>query len=105
MWSDAHAFDFANGDLAIESRVSHQVEARMAWTRPFGANSVQYGVDLGWQESSTIDLTLEGNNLSGATPGDEGYGRIFLGLKTGTGGMEIGYDSNKELRFTAGYNW
>ena len=105
VWSDGHDFDFADGDLSVDSRFSHQVEARLAWTRALEQSTLRYGVDLGWQDDGVLDLVLAGNSLSGSTPGEDGYGRVFLGMDFANGGFEVGYDSNEELSATASYSW
>ena len=105
IWQDAHSFAFQDGDLAIDSRITHQAEARMAWTRGLNDMVVRYGVVLGWQEAGDIDLTVAGNDLSATVPGEAVYGRAFLGMDFDIGSVEVGYDSNQTLTGTAQLTW
>jgi hypothetical protein len=101
----SHSFDFSAGDLAIDSRFTHQLEARVAWARVIEAGTVRYGLDLGYQSGDAISLTLAGQSLSASTPGDEAYGRVFAGMDFSNGTVEASYDNNNEVSLTASYSW
>jgi hypothetical protein len=101
----SHSFDFSAGDLAIDSRFTHQLEARVAWARVIEAGTVRYGLDLGYQSGDAISLTLAGQSLSASTPGDEAYGRVFAGMDFANGTVEASYDNNNELGLTGSYTW
>jgi hypothetical protein len=101
----SHSFDFSAGDLAIDSRFTHQLEARVAWARVIETGTVRYGLDLGYQSGDEIGLTLAGQSLSASTPGDEAYGRVFAGMDFANGTVEASYDNNNEVGLTGSYTW
>jgi hypothetical protein len=101
----SHSFDFSAGDLAIDSRFTHQLEARVSWARVIETGTVRYGLDLGYQSGDEIGLTLAGQSLSASTPGDEAYGRVFAGMDFANGTVEASYDNNNEVGLTGSYTW
>jgi hypothetical protein len=101
----SQSFGFASNDLAIDSRFTHQLEARVAWARMIEAGTVRYGLDLGYQSGDEIGLTLAGQSLSASTPGDEAYGRVFAGMDFANGTVEASYDNNNEVGLTGSYTW
>jgi hypothetical protein len=101
----SQSFGFASNDLAIDSRFTHQLEARVAWARMIEAGTVRYGLDLGYQSGDEIGLTLAGQSLSASTPGDEAYGRVFAGMDFANGAFEVAFDNNNEVSLTGAYTW
>ncbi len=105
VWYGGHSFGFRDNDLDVDGRLSHHLEARMAWTSATPYGNLRYGADLGWQSNSDLDVTLAGTGYSAGIPGDAAYGRAFIGLDLKNGGFELGYDSKNEMSVTGSYIW
>jgi hypothetical protein len=102
----SQSFDYeGEGDLEVESRITHQIEVRMAWARVIENSTIRYGFDLGYQGDDAMDLTLAGQNLSATTPGDAAYGRVFASMDFANATVEASYDNNNEFGLTGSYSW
>jgi hypothetical protein len=102
----SQSFDYeGEGDLEVESRITHQIEVRMAWARVIETGTIRYGFDLGYQSDDAMDLTLAGQNLSATTPGDAAYGRVFASMDFANATVEASYDNNNEFGLTGSYSW
>ena len=95
-YNSSHDFDFAEGDLTVEGRLTHQLEVRLAMQHLIAETQLQYGADIGYIDGN-IDLTLAGNSVSGSTPADESYSRLFLSMNVGNSQFNAGYSTSKEL--------
>ena len=95
-YNSSHDFDFAEGDLTVEGRLTHQVEVRLAMQNTVADAQLQYGADIGYIDGN-IDVTLAGNSVSGSTPADESYSRLFLSMNVGNSQFNAGYSTSKEL--------
>jgi hypothetical protein len=106
MFHGAHGFDYAgDGDLEIDSRFSHQVEARVAWATALDIGTLRYGLDLGYQSGGSIGLTLAGDVFSTTAGGDGAFGRAFVGMDFNGGGFEIAFEDNRDVSVSASYTW
>lgn len=106
MFHGAHGFDYAgDGDLEIDSRFSHQVEARVAWATALDIGTLRYGLDLGYQSGGSIGLTLAGDVFSTTAGGDGAFGRAFVGMDFNGGGFEIAIEDNRDVSVSASYTW
>ncbi len=106
MFHGAHEYDYAgDGDLEIDSRFSHQVEARVAWATALDIGTLRYGLDLGYQSGGSIGLTLAGDALSTTAGGDGAFGRAFVGMDFNGGGFEIAFEDNRDVSVSANYTW
>jgi hypothetical protein len=102
----SQSFDYeGEGDLEVESRITHQIEVRMAWARVIETGTIRYGFDLGYQSDDAMDLTLAGQNLSATTPSDAAYGRVFASMDFANATVEASYDNNNEFGLTGSYSW
>ncbi|MEQ8366450.1 MAG: hypothetical protein RIB61_07060 [Roseicyclus sp.] len=106
MFHGAHEYDYAgDGDLQIDSRFSHQVEARVAWATALDIGTLRYGLDLGYQSGGSIGLTLAGDVFSTTAGGDGAFGRAFVGMDFNGGGFEIAIEDNRDVSVSANYTW
>lgn len=103
-YNSSHKFDFSDGDLTVEGRLNHQLEARLAMQNLIKDISLQYGADIGYIDGN-IDVTLAGNSVSGSTPADESYSRLFLNIDIGNSQFDAGYSTSKELSLTYSYSF
>ncbi len=104
-WYGGHTYSFKHNDLEVDGRLTHSLEARMAWSSAMSFGTLRYGADLGWQSNSDVDVTLAGKAGTATLPGDAAYGRAFIGMDLKNGGFELGYDSKNEMSVTGSYIW
>lgn len=105
-YSESGEFRYQDNRLSIDRQDSHQLEVRSNWTHQLSDMSrLNYGLDLGKQESGDVDVSLFKGASELSIQGESSfYTRGFVGIQSGNGRLELSMDNNEHFEIIVNYN-